>query len=272
MSKIEFTKMAAAGNDFIVVDNRAKEAEKTAGGLSNFAKTACARKISIGADGLLAIENSRKADIAMRIFNPDGSEAEMCGNGSRCAAFYAARRGITKNKLSIETKAGLLKAEVRKDSARIEMMTPKKFKSRFSIDVYDETFEVDFIDTGVPHVVYFVNDLENFDVKRYGKEIRYHKEFAKKGTNANFAKVMGAHDIAVRTYERGVEDETYACGTGAVACAIVAAELHSIRPPVRVKTRGGDILTIHFRKHEGKYRDVFLEGDVKIVYEGVMEI
>lgn len=268
MKSVEFTKMVATGNDFVLLDNRGKKAEKKIGSLSKFAKTVCARRLSVGADGLLAVENSKQADIMMRIFNPDGSEVTMCGNGSRCAAYYTAQKGITKNRLSIETKAGILKAHVGKNGVRIEMMEPKEFKSRFSIDVYDETFEVDFLHTGVPHVVYFVEDLESFDVKRFGKEIRFHKEFASEGTNANFVKILDRHDIAIRTYERGVEEETLACGTGAVASAIVASELHSVEPPVRVKTRGGDVLTVHFKKKDGRYRDVFLEGEVRLVYEG----
>lgn len=268
MKSVAFTKMVATGNDFIVIDNRGKKAEKKIGNLPKFAKSVCVRKLSVGADGLLVIENSKKADIAMRIFNPDGSEVTMCGNGSRCVAYYAAKNRISKNKLSIETKAGILKARVGKNAAKIEMMKPSEFKSRFSIDVYDETFEVDFVHTGVPHVVYFVEDLEKFDVKRFGKEIRYHKEFASEGTNANFVKILDRHDIAIRTYERGVEEETLACGTGAVASAIVASELHSVEPPVKVKTHGGDVLTVHFKKVGDEYKDVFLKGEVKLVYEG----
>jgi diaminopimelate epimerase len=268
MSTIEFTKMVAAGNDFVLVDNRNKKIEKKIGDLSKFAENICARKHSVGADGLLVLENSKRADITMRIFNPDASEVTMCGNGSRCAAYYAAKKGISTYKLSIETKAGILKAEVHNDAVKIEMMPPEDFKSRFSIDLYDETYEVDFINTGVPHVVYFVEDLDSFDVKRYGKEIRYHKEFSPKGTNANFVKLNDRHNISIRTYERGVEDETLACGTGAVAGAIVASELHSVESPVKVKTWGGDVLTIYFKKIDDEYRDIFLEGKVKLVYDG----
>jgi len=271
MSKVDFTKMAAAGNDFVVVDNRGNKFGKKVKNISKFAKAVCERKLSIGADGLLLIEGSKKADVTMRIFNPDGGEVAMCGNGSRCVAYYAAKKGITGNRSSIETKAGILNAQVKKGLARIEMMPPKELKSRFSIDVYDETFEVDFVHTGVPHVVYFVDDIKSFDVKRFGKEIRYHKEFAAEGTNANFVKVLDRHDIELRTYERGVEDETFACGTGAVASAIVASELHSVEPPVKVKTWGGDVLTIHFRKVKDKYKDVFLEGGVKLIYEGSVD-
>jgi len=271
MSKVDFAKMAAAGNDFILVDNRNNAVGKKVKNLSRFARVVCERKLSVGADGLLVVEKSRKADVTMRIFNPDGGEVTMCGNGSRCVALYAAKKGIAGKKLSIQTKAGVLNAQVGRDVARIEMMPPKEFKSRFSIDVYDETFEVDFVNTGVPHVVYFVDDIEKFDVKRFGKEIRYHKEFASEGTNANFVKVVDRHDIVLRTYERGVEDETFACGTGAVASAIVASELHSVEPPVKVKTWGGDVLTIHFKKVKDKYKDVFLEGGVRLIYEGSVD-
>lgn len=272
MSSIEFTKMVAAGNDFVIVDNRGGKLKRKISDLSKFANAVCERKRSIGADGLLALENSKYADVTMRIFNPDGSEVTMCGNGSRCLAYYAANNKITKNKLSIETKAGILKAMVSKKTVRIEMMRPKDFKSRFSIDVYDETFEVDFVNTGVPHVVYFVEDLDSFDVKRFGREIRYHKEFATEGTNANFVRVDNRHTVSIRTYERGVEDETFACGTGAVASAIVASELHSVESPVKVKTHSGEVLTVHFKKKDAGYVEVFLEGEVKLVYSGKMEI
>jgi diaminopimelate epimerase len=263
--------MAAAGNDFILVDNRGGKLKRKIGNFSRFAKIACERKHSIGADGLLVLEGSKEADITMRIFNPDGSEVTMCGNGSRCLAYYAVKNKITKDRFSIETKAGILKAKANKKTVRIEMMRPKDFKSRFSIDVYDETFEVDFVHTGVPHVVYFVGDLNNFDVKRFGREIRYHKEFASEGTNANFVRVDNRHNISIRTYERGVEDETFACGTGAVASAIVASELHSVESPVKVKTYSGEVLTVHFRKKDKVYEEIFLEGEVKLVYSGRLD-
>lgn len=268
MSSVEFVKMVASGNDFVIVDNGDGKAEEKIGDFSRFAKVICERKQSIGADGLLILENSKNADITMRIFNPDGTEVAMCGNGSRCVAYYAAKKGISRDTLSIETKAGILKAQVDKKAAKIEMTQPRVLKNRFPLEVCGQTIEVGFVNTGVPHIVKFVDDLEAVDVKRLGKGIRFHKEFAPEGTNANFVKINDKHNLSIRTYERGVEDETLACGTGAVASAILTSELDYIESPAKVKMRGGEILTIHFKKIGDEYKKVFLEGEVKLVCEG----
>jgi diaminopimelate epimerase len=164
MGNIEFTKLVASGNDFIIVDNREEKAKHKIVDFSNFAKMVCQRKHSIGADGLLLVENSRNSDIAMRIFNPDGHEVTMCGNGSRCVSYYAATSGITRTTLSIETRAGILRARVSSDIAKIEMTQPKILRSKFSLEIYGQTFEVNFVNTGVPHIVCFVDDLEGIDV------------------------------------------------------------------------------------------------------------
>ncbi len=268
MSTITFAKMVATGNDFILVDNRGGKIEKIVGEMSRFANRVCARRESIGGDGLLLLENAKESDITMRIFNPDGGEVTMCGNGSRCVALYAFLKHITKRNMTISTKAGILKVHVGNNAVKVQMTEPKDIKSRFWITVTGWAFEAAFIDTGVPHVVHFVDDIQGVDVKRLGRKIRFHDEFAPEGTNVNFVKVDAKHHITVRTYERGVEDETYACGTGAVASAILASELHSVQSPVRVRTSGGEILTIYFKRRKNRFRDVYLEGGVKMVYEG----
>lgn len=270
MSKIVFAKMVAVGNDFVIVDTRPGKLQTKIDDFSRFARVVCTRKRSIGADGLLLLENSKNADIIMRIFNPDGSEVTMCGNGARCMAYYAAVKDITGNTLSIETKAGILKAQVdiENNAARLAMTQPKILKDRFRLEVGGKSIEAGFADTGVPHVVHFVGDLETVDVKKLGREIRYHKQFTPEGTNANFVKVKDAHTLLMRTYERGVEDETLACGTGAVAGAVIASELDYVESPVRVKTRGGEALFVYFEKTKGQYKEVFLEGEVKLAYEG----
>lgn len=270
MNKVVFAKMVAIGNDFILVDNRVGKIQAKIEDFSRFARVACTRKRSIGADGLLLLENSKNADIAMRIFNPDGGEVTMCGNGARCMAYYAAKKGMTGNTLSIETKAGILKAEVDIDNsvARLAMTQPKILKNRCQLEVCGKTIEIGFINTGVPHVVHFVGDLEAVDVEKLGREIRHHKQFTPEGTNANFVKVKDKHTLLMRTYERGVEDETLACGTGAVASVICASELDHVKSPVRVKARGGEALFVYFEKSASEYKNVFLEGEVKLIYEG----
>lgn len=272
MNTIEFTKLAAAGNDFVLIDNARKKAESKIGSLSKLAKRVCARRRSIGADGLLALEGSRIADVAMRIFNPDGSEPEMCGNGSRCLAYYAAHRGITGNNLSIETRAGILKALVRKDMVKVEMTEPAGLRLNIALHSGGEEMALAFVNTGVPHAVHIVRNLGAVDVKKTGRQIRCHKIFAPEGTNVDFIKIHSAHAISMRTYERGVEGETFACGTGAVASAIIASELKNIRPPVKVRTFGGEVLRIYFKKKNGGYRDVYLEGAVKLVFDGTIKI
>lgn len=272
MNTIEFAKLTATGNDFILIDNGRKKVESRVGSLSKFAKIVCARRRSVGADGLLVLEGSREADVAMRIFNPDGSEAEMCGNGSRCLAYYAVHRGITGNNFSIETKAGMLHAAVHKEIVKINMTQPEGLRLGITVHIGSESLNLSFINTGVPHAVQIVKNLGAVDVKKTGRHIRYHKIFAPAGTNADFIKIHGTHAIFIRTYERGVEDETYACGTGAAAGAIIAAEAKNVRSPVKVRTFGGETLTIYFKKRGGEYKDVFLEGAVKLVFEGTLKI
>ncbi|MBU4377255.1 MAG: diaminopimelate epimerase [Candidatus Omnitrophica bacterium] len=272
MNTIEFTKLVATGNDFILIDNARKKVESRVGSLSKLAKLVCARRHSIGADGLLVLEGSRRADVAMRIFNPDGSEPEMCGNGSRCLAYYVAHRGITGNNLSIETQAGVLKAVVRKDMVKVGMTDPEDLRLNIALHSGSETINLAFVNTGVPHAVHIVRSLGAVDVKKIGRQIRYHKIFAPAGTNVDFIKIHGARVISMRTYERGVEDETFACGTGAAASAIIASELKNVRSPVKVRTFGGEALTIYFKKKDSGYKDVFLEGAVKLVFDSTIKI
>lgn len=268
MNQIEFTKMVATGNDFVLADNRDKKIENRIKNLSRFAKEVCARKYSVGADGLLLLESSLKADIAMRIFNPDGSEVTMCGNGSRCIAYYAVKKSIAGSPMTIEAKAGILSAQVSNNLVSVEMTPPKGLKNKFSLSIDGRAIELGFVNTGVPHAIDFVDELKAVDVKDIGRKIRFHKEFAPEGTNANFVKVTDRHNILIRTYERGVEDETLACGTGAVAGAIMASERGYADSPIGVKTWGGEILRVHFKKEKGVYKEVFLEGEVKLIYEG----
>ena len=264
MSKVKFTKAVATGNDFIIVDNRSGEISK----LSDLAKKLCEQKNSIGADGLLVIEISKKADFKMRIFNPDGSEAQMCGNGSRCIALYASDRKIAKSDMTIETVAGILNAMVKGDLIRVKLTEPKDIKWNFCLMINKCPYKLNFVNTGVPHVIHFVEDLENIDVKNLGSHIRNSGEFSPEGANADFVKLIDKKNIKIRTYERGVEDETLACGTGAVASAIISAEAAKMSSPVTVETRSGEKLKVYFELIDGNFRNVYLEGKAKLVYEG----
>jgi diaminopimelate epimerase len=263
---IEFFKMSGSGNDFILIDNR--EQTLNVGNLTEFVRTVCERKVSVGADGLIIIENSDRADFRWRFFNADGSEVEMCGNGGRCAARFARIKGIAGDKLSFETEAGIVDAEVRGDEVKLRLTDPHSIRINFSIMIDDRSFEMNFINTGVPHAVHYVNDLDRFDVFHIGRAIRYHKEFQPGGTNANFMEIIDGHTIRVRTYERGVEDETLACGTGAVASALISSWKGLAESPVDVRVKSNETLKIHFRRTDRGFEDIYLEGKAKVVYEG----
>jgi len=257
MKKIHFTKMVASGNDFIVIDQR------LTGNLRALAKRLCDKKFGIGADGLLLLNKANRAGLNMRIFNADGSEAEMCGNGARCAALFRGRR-----KGKILTQAGVINTKLSGTLVKIQLTSPKGIKLDIPLEVNGRAMKVNFINTGVPHTVIFVSGVDNIDVVGIGRSIRYHLKFAPGGTNVNFVEVIANDLIRIRTYERGVEDETLACGTGSAAAALVFALKNNSAGMVKVKTQSGEILKVYFKKDKNKFDNVWLQGSVKIVYKG----
>jgi diaminopimelate epimerase len=264
--EIRFTKMTAGGNDFIVIDNR--------GGMLRppfepFVRAACRRRLSVGADGVLLAEKDPEYDFRMRYLNADGGEVEMCGNGARCIARFASLRGIAGRKMRFRSGAGIHEAEVTDAGVRLRMTDPTDLRPRIEIPCSRGTVEASFINTGVPHVVIPVDDLAQAPVVDLGREIRSHRLFEPEGTNVNFMMRVGG-GLSNRTYERGVEDETLACGTGAVAAALIGHQLFELRPPIAVATRGGRTLAVDFMVEKGEYRDVFLEGEAKLVFEGTL--
>lgn len=265
MSKpIPFYKMVASGNDFVVIDNR-KQIVKDALALT---RKICALHTGVGADGILLVEKSRKADFKMRILNSDGSEAEACGNGFRCIALYAREKMGYPAEFQFESLSGLIQARVSKNSVRVQLVKPTEIKLRAEIQVMGHRLHYSFINTGVPHTVIFVEGLPKIDVEGLGRAVRNHDRFKPRGTNVNFVEVKTNRDIHVRTYERGVENETLACGTGSTASALASALLEYTRPPVQVKTSGGEILTVDFKRSGDKITNVTLEGEAKFVFEG----
>jgi diaminopimelate epimerase len=204
----------------------------------------------------------------MRIINADGSEAEMCGNGARCVARFAEILGIAGPRMTFETIAGLIRADVRGGRVKLQLSQPRDLRLRQSIDVDGVTHQVHSINTGVPHAVIFCSDLAEIPVPALGRRIRFHPAFQPKGTNVNFAALQGAQGMAIRTYERGVEDETLACGTGAAASALVAASLGLVASPVQVRVRSGETLTVYFGGRVPEFQEVFLEGEVRLIYQG----
>ncbi len=265
---LPFTKMSGAGNDFIVIDHRRLLIPP--GEQSELAQRICRRMFSVGADGLILLEDSAVADFSWRFYNADGSVAEMCGNGARCAARFAYVKGLAGARMSFETLAGIIEAEISSDdSVRLRMTAPFDFRTKLSVMLGGRERLLSFVNSGVPHAVLFVDAAEDVPLKEWGQIIRFHPLFQPAGTNVNFVKKIADNTILVRTYERGVEDETMACGTGAVASALFAALAGLVQSPVAIRTSGGDRLTIFFDLQEGPLADnVFLQGPARIIYEG----
>ena len=268
MKTIPFVKMVASGNDFIVIDNR-KEIFKNP--VKQTARL-CEFHTGVGADGVLLFENSRKGDFKMRIINSDGSEAEACGNGFRCIALYAREKMGYPSRFRFESMTGLIEAQIKGTRVRVQLVNPSGLREKEEVQVLGHRLHYSFINTGVPHTVIFVEGLEKIDVGGLGRAIRFHKNFQPKGTNVNFVEVKSAREIKVRTYERGVEKETLACGTGSTASAIISHLSGYAKPPVQVKTTGGEILTVDFKRSGEKITNVTLEGEVKFVFEGKLMV
>ncbi len=263
---IPFYKMHGGGTDFVLIDHRGRfipEDEQP-----QFARRVCHRQVGIGADGLILLEGSDKADFRWRFYNADGSEPEMCGNGGRCAARFAVMRGIAPETLTFETLAGLIHASVAGRRVKISLAGVGDFNLNRIIPLDEINVTGHFVRVGVPHVVVPVDKVDEALVTEWGRLIRFHPMFQPAGTNVNFVSFTGPRSLSIRTYERGVEDETLACGTGSVAAALVGACLGKLDSPVAVQTRGGEILNVYFKPQAGACSDVYLEGDALVVYQG----
>jgi len=266
MERIEFYKMSAGGNDFILIDDR--QGRWAGEEIPCLVKRLCRRRFSVGADGLIFIYPSEKAHFKWRFFNADGGEVEMCGNGARCVAKLAYTLGIAPAQLSFETLAGIVEATVTGQGVRLKMPEPYGLKPSLELSLDNRLIEGGFVNTGVPHVVCLVDDLENYPVVELGRQIRYHGSFFPEGTNANFVQIVGEGLIAIRTYERGVEDETMACGTGATASALLVSIWQGFSSPIEVLTRGGERLSVSFQREGRVFSQVYLEGPARIIYQG----
>ncbi len=267
---VEFIKISGSGNDFVIFDNRNSI-------LSDFdhselAKFICRRGISVGADGIILLEKSDDADVRMNYFNADGSSAEMCGNGARCvAAFFAALTG--NNSPRIQTGAGIIRTEVNNDIVTVQMPVGKLIQANIELLIDELPMLFDWYNTGVPHAVIIVDSLDEIPVDFWGREIRYNNYFQPDGTNVDFVHIIDEHNIAIRTYERGVEGETLSCGTGAVASAISAARKKLAKSPVSVKVALPDILTVNFDITEhGSADNIWFSGKVIYSFKGEIEL
>jgi len=269
--ELRFWKMNGAGNDFILFDNR-KGSVKLEPAL---VRRLCDRHRGVGADGVIALREceSGRADWAWEFYNSDGSSGEMCGNGARCFARYVQRvTGWDRPVLRFETLAGVVEARYEGEQVTVRLTPPTDLRLHLSLALGTGPVELHAINTGVPHAVLFVPDADQAAVGRLGPEIRWHSAFAPRGTNVNFVQVIEPGRIRVRTYERGVEGETLACGTGVTASALIAALLHQFSSPVEVRVQGGDSLRVSFRRQGDRFEEVHLTGPAEFVFEGTMVI
>ncbi len=262
---ITFSKMSGNGNDFIIIDNR--DGKYTSLYNKKFIEKVCARGLSVGADGLIFIENSDNADFKWQFFNSDGSVAEMCGNGARCAARYAFLEKIAGRNMAFETLAGIIKAEIMENDEVKTMLTPPhSLELDKKVAACNKEYDIHSVNTGVPHAVIICDNVAETDVFSLGRDIRYNKDFAVNGTNVNFIEVTGENSLKIRTYERGVEGETLACGTGCAASAIIAMKKGLVKGPVRLLTAGGKTLTVYYDDNT-----VYLQGEGRRVYIGNLQ-
>jgi diaminopimelate epimerase len=267
---VEFTKMNGAGNDFILIDNRRQAVQLSRQQIIRI----CHRHAGVGADGIILLVPcaSGAADWAWDFYNSDGSPAEMCGNGARCFARFV--QGLTgaKGEMTFETRAGVISAALKGEQVTVSLTPPKDLRLGQAMALSVGAWIVHSINTGVPHAVLFVDDTEKAPVQSLGSEVRFLAAFAPRGTNVNFVQLRGTNAIRVRTYERGVEGETLACGTGVSASALIAAELHQWSSPVQVEARSGAALVVSFDKKNGHFGDVRLSGPADFVFEGTIQL
>jgi diaminopimelate epimerase len=265
MTEFEFYKMSGHGNDFILVDNW--DGVVAPERMPELARALCRRRLSVGADGIVFIEEGPdEVDFGWRFFNADGSEAEMCGNAGRCAARFAYLTGIAPAEMSFMTLAGVIQAEVQPQTVTIQMTQPSQALLDLAMDVDGDELILSTINTGVPHAVRMVDNIEQVDVVGLGRSVREHPDFQPAGTNVNFVCPVDRSRLVIRTYERGVEDETLACGTGAVASVLIAALKDQVDSPTRVVTQSGETLVIHFERDGDGFGRVFMEGPVRVIY------
>lgn len=263
--------MHGAGNDFVMIENLSGNLVLS----SEHITYLCNRRHGIGADGLLLLETAedKTLDARMIYYNADGFKAEMCGNGARCFTAFALANGLGRDGcLRFLTDAGPITATTQNELYTIEMTPAHSMKLGTELDLTSGPITVHSINTGVPHAVCFVEDVSQVDIRSIGAEIRHHSIFAPAGANANFAQLQKDDSILLRTYERGVENETLACGTGAVAVGIIAHLLHQSPKPVSLKVAGGATLSINFDVTNDTVHKITLTGPAVNVFDGTIEI
>ncbi len=284
MEKISFSKMSGAGNDFIIIDKVVNPQFVLS---QNLIRKLCDRHYGIGADGVITISDSKEYDFDMEYFNADGTTGSLCGNGARCAIKFADRTGRIKQKKAkfLSNNVAYSGEVLDQNEIKFFLNTPKNLKYNFEIKLKDQKVNACFADTGSPHVIIkiedvlkdknnpqsYYTDLNDFPVFELGREIRYHSDFMPGGTNVNFVKLIDGK-IFIRTYERGVENETLACGTGSTAAAVIAYTVFQLAPPITLITFGGDKLVVNFKVQNKKVEDLSLTGPAEIIYNGEISL
>jgi diaminopimelate epimerase len=275
IEQIDFLKMSGAGNDFVVIDNRRGTVTEPVA----FARVVCDRRRGVGADGLLLLENSNRSDFQMKYYNADGSYGGMCGNGGRCISRFAYLKEIVASEqMKFDALDHVYRAQILKDDVKLTMKNPSDIRSNEMLPMDGLNLISHYIDTGSPHCVIFLDQnkdilgtLRDLDVYGIGKTIRYHKSFSPNGTNVNFVEGVDSNTIRIRTYERGVEAETLACGTGSVASAILANQIGGVRAPVVVQTQSGESLQVDFQNRGmSVYEEVSLLGSAHVTFAGAI--
>ena len=258
--KIKFFKYQGAGNDFILIDDRKRTFPQN----QETIELLCNRHFGIGSDGLILLQDDTNSDFRMVYFNSDGRESSMCGNGGRCIARFAHDLGLAENKVSFTAVDGFHEANIRKDAIRLKMVNVAK------VEIFENHL---FLNTGSPHHIEFIENVSEINVKNYGRKIRYEAPYFEEGSNVSFVELTTNGSLKIRTYERGVEDETLACGTGITAAAIAAFESGKIKKnKIEVMAMGGNLLVEFERNHSGGYENIWLTGPAEKVFEGEIEI
>jgi len=266
---VNFIKMNGAGNDFVMVDNRSRHYDLSKEQIGKI----CDRHRGVGADGLILLEPpADNADFTMRYYNADGGEVEMCGNGARCFARFAESFAGAEEQVRFATPAGVIEALLVGSEVQLAMSQPHDLRLSLDLEIAGRRLEVHHLNTGVPHAVVFVENVADFPVIEAGHAIRFHETFAPSGTNANFVEKTGRNQLRIRTYERGVENETLACGTGVVAAALFSAMLHGYDAPVTVRVEGGDDLKVDFVRRNDAFAEVTLSGPADFVFRGEIAV
>lgn len=269
MTEIPFSKYSGCGNDFILINNRGGSLRLNKKTIENL----CDRNRGIGADGIIFLENgSETSDFGMKIFNRDGSEAEMCGNGLRCLGQFIYELGFDKKTYRIKTKERILTIDFANGLIKAEMGDAIDLNMNLELEIDKTPLNCCFLNTGVPHTVVFVDNIASTPVNTFGSQIRHHEHFSPAGTNANFVQKNSDHQIAIRTFERGVEDETLACGTGAAASAISAYQKLNMKQPIEVLFSSGDKIEITFTQEGKAFTQITQTGPALKTFHGVFDM